>query len=182
MIFSQCELFFSSNISSVNWIFRHAFYRGFTVLRHTLHTHLNAEQFLCVTRREMSMWNIFPINMPLCASTGPVLGRCWQHWPSTGSVLAHNSMFMRSVMKCSAFVPRQLVAYYGSVHEYCIWFSFILLRGILAEVKEAHIPVNMPLVASTGHVLDRCWQWFERVSIRFSHKGSHRYVSWTAYL
>ena len=36
----------------------------------------------------------FPINMPLCASTGPVLGRWWQHRTSTGRVLAHNGMFM----------------------------------------------------------------------------------------
>jgi len=28
--------------------------------------------------------------MPLHASTGPVLVRCWQHRPSTGPVLAHN--------------------------------------------------------------------------------------------
>jgi len=31
--------------------------------------------------------------MPLCAGTGPVLGRCWQHPPSTGPVLATNGMF-----------------------------------------------------------------------------------------
>ena len=29
-----------------------------------------------------------PVNMPVSASTGPVLVRCWQHWPSTGPVLA----------------------------------------------------------------------------------------------
>ena len=28
------------------------------------------------------------INIPLSASTGPVLGRCWQHRPSKGPVLA----------------------------------------------------------------------------------------------
>ena len=31
--------------------------------------------------------------MPLCASTGPVLGRCCQHRTSTGPVLATNGMF-----------------------------------------------------------------------------------------
>jgi len=31
--------------------------------------------------------------MPLVASTGPVLARCWQHRPSTGPVLARNGMF-----------------------------------------------------------------------------------------
>ena len=31
--------------------------------------------------------------MPLCASTGPVLGRCCQHQTSTGPVLATNGMF-----------------------------------------------------------------------------------------
>ena len=36
----------------------------------------------------------YRINMPLCASTGTVLGRRWQHRPSTGLVLAHNGMFM----------------------------------------------------------------------------------------
>ena len=34
-----------------------------------------------------------PINMPFRASTGHVLGRCWQHRHSTGPVLAHNGMF-----------------------------------------------------------------------------------------
>ena len=34
-----------------------------------------------------------PINMPLCASTVPVLGRCCQHRTSTGPVLATNGMF-----------------------------------------------------------------------------------------
>ena len=34
-----------------------------------------------------------PINMPLCASTGPVLLRCCQHRTSTGPVLATNGMF-----------------------------------------------------------------------------------------
>ena len=37
---------------------------------------------------------VIPVNMPLVASTGPVLVRCWQHRPSTGPVLAHNGMFM----------------------------------------------------------------------------------------
>ena len=27
--------------------------------------------------------------MPLCASNGPVLGRCWQHRPRTGPVVYH---------------------------------------------------------------------------------------------
>ena len=37
---------------------------------------------------------VSPVNMPLVASTGPVLGQCWQHRPSTLPVLAHNGMFM----------------------------------------------------------------------------------------
>ena len=32
--------------------------------------------------------------MPVQASIGPVLGRCYQHRPSTGPVLAHNGMCM----------------------------------------------------------------------------------------
>ena len=35
----------------------------------------------------------YPINMPLCASTGPVLVRCWQHQTSTGPVLATTSRY-----------------------------------------------------------------------------------------
>ena len=31
---------------------------------------------------------VYPVNMPVGASTGPVLARCRQHRPSTGSVLA----------------------------------------------------------------------------------------------
>ena len=38
-------------------------------------------------------WRNIPINMSLCASTGPVLGRCCQHRNSTGPVLATNGMF-----------------------------------------------------------------------------------------
>ena len=34
-----------------------------------------------------------PVNMLLCASTGPVLGRCCQHRTSIGPVLATNGMF-----------------------------------------------------------------------------------------
>jgi len=40
----------------------------------------------------------FPINMPLRASTGPVLVRCCQHRPSTGPVPARNGMFTGLVM------------------------------------------------------------------------------------
>jgi len=32
--------------------------------------------------------------MLLCASTGPVLVRGWQHQTSTGPVLAHNGMLL----------------------------------------------------------------------------------------
>ena len=42
------------------------------------------------------IWTIqghIPINMPLCASTGPVLGQCSQHRISTGLVLTTNGMF-----------------------------------------------------------------------------------------
>ena len=34
-----------------------------------------------------------PVNMPVCASTGPVQGRCCQHRPITGPVPATNDMF-----------------------------------------------------------------------------------------
>ena len=37
------------------------------------------------------------VNMPLCASTGPVLVRCWQHRSSTCPVLAHTSMCMQQL-------------------------------------------------------------------------------------
>ena len=43
-------------------------------------------------------WGNIPINMPLCASTGPVLVQCCQHRPSTGPVLAHNGVFMEDVV------------------------------------------------------------------------------------
>jgi len=39
-----------------------------------------------------------PVNMPLCASTGPVLARCWQHRTSTGPVLATNGMFIGTLL------------------------------------------------------------------------------------
>ena len=40
--------------------------------------------------------------MPLGASTGPVLGRCCQHWPSTGPVLVHNGMFQLLIARSEA--------------------------------------------------------------------------------
>ena len=40
------------------------------------------------------------INMPVCASTGSVLGRCCQHRSSTGSVLAHNRISDLTSMVC----------------------------------------------------------------------------------
>jgi len=61
---------------------------------------------LCTSRRFVFEWkkaityeitsnsNLITNNIPLCASTGPVLVRCCQHLTSTGPVLAHNSMFM----------------------------------------------------------------------------------------
>jgi len=36
---------------------------------------------------------MFPVNILVGAITGPVLGRCWQHRPSTGPVPARNGMF-----------------------------------------------------------------------------------------
>ena len=42
--------------------------------------------------------NTYPVNMPVCASTGPVLGRCCQHRTSTVPVLAHYGMFMGYVI------------------------------------------------------------------------------------
>ena len=41
----------------------------------------------------------YPVNMPLCASTGPVLGRCWQHQPSAGPVLTCTGMFIVAVRR-----------------------------------------------------------------------------------
>jgi len=43
---------------------------------------------------------LFPVNMPLCASTGPVLARCCQHRTSTGPVLATNGMFIGLMSIC----------------------------------------------------------------------------------
>ena len=39
---------------------------------------------------------------PLCASTGPVLGRCCQHRPNTGPVLATNGRFT-GMLKLESF-------------------------------------------------------------------------------
>ena len=48
------------------------------------------EDIIC----KMQTTRVHPIDMQLCASTGPVLVRCWQHRTSTSPVLAHNGMFM----------------------------------------------------------------------------------------
>ena len=46
--------------------------------------------------------------MPLCASTGPVLGRCCQHRPSTGPVLATNGMYTGNILNFSIFDEGQI--------------------------------------------------------------------------
>ena len=46
----------------------------------------------------------YPINMPLWASTGPVLGRWCQHRTSTDPVLATNSILQGYHMKSCANV------------------------------------------------------------------------------
>ena len=43
-----------------------------------------------------------PVSIPLVASTGHVLVRCWQHRPSTRPVVAHNGMFMGKAFKMSS--------------------------------------------------------------------------------
>jgi len=43
------------------------------------------------------MITAYPINMPLCASTGPVLVQCCQHQTSTGPVLATNDMILHTI-------------------------------------------------------------------------------------
>ena len=48
-----------------------------------------------------------PVNMPLCASTGPVLVRCCRHRPSTGPVLATNGMFTGMHALCHGWVAGQ---------------------------------------------------------------------------
>ena len=47
-----------------------------------------------------------PANMPLCATTGLVLGRCWQHRPSTGPVLACKQ---RWVTYCSNWIKLEFL-------------------------------------------------------------------------
>ena len=42
-------------------------------------------------------YHVYPVKMPLVASTGPVLVRCWQHQPRTGPVLATNGIFMEII-------------------------------------------------------------------------------------
>ena len=56
-----------------------------------------------------------PVNMPLVASTGPVLVRCWQHRPSTGPVLAHSGMFM-GYLKVDAPVTTEVKVEPGQKH------------------------------------------------------------------
>jgi len=46
----------------------------------------------------------FPVNMPLVASTGHVLARCWQHRTSTGPVLAHNGMLLYPGVSSATFI------------------------------------------------------------------------------
>ena len=50
-----------------------------------------------------------PVNMPVCAITGPVLVWCSQHWPSIDPVLAHNGMFTGVFLYYAESIIRRLV-------------------------------------------------------------------------
>ena len=52
--------------------------------------------------------------MPLCASTGPVLGRCCQHRTSTGPVLVTSGMFTG---KSLGLLVQEMLCHEMLVHE-----------------------------------------------------------------
>ena len=92
---------------------------GFTwLLRYDTHVKaLSAQYCQWYGRKEDSVaitWlHVYPINMPLCASTGHVLGRCCQHRTSTGPVLATNGMFTKMVADELVWVYSTAVVYYA---------------------------------------------------------------------
>ena len=50
-------------------------------------------------------WTLYPpVNMPLRADTGPLLGRCCQHRPSKCPVLAHTGRFTGPSLSIHAFM------------------------------------------------------------------------------
>ena len=69
----------------------HTHVRVYSVLFFKLQTALLS---FCYLESKYKSCRTNPVNMPLVASTGPVLVRCCQHRPSTGPVLAHNGMLM----------------------------------------------------------------------------------------
>ena len=60
--------------------------------------------------------------MPLCASTGPVLGRYCQHRTSTGPVLATNGMFTGIMAQC---LNSYIMSYYVSSWDKVILFQYV---------------------------------------------------------
>jgi len=111
----------------------------------------HSDQFECSTHKKSAeeatswlliSWIIIPVNMPIVASTGPVLVRCWQHRPSIGPVLAHNGMFMGMLKE---------------PNNTC--YHWEMVQIVTKPSNLWHNPINMPLCASTGPMLTASAQY-----------------------
>ena len=82
---------------------------------HTLEHRCDSGQCIIPGKAKVCAQN--PVNMPVGASTRPVLVRCWQHRPSTGPVLAHNgAMFMGNVLVSRLPTDRSIVLIMELLH------------------------------------------------------------------
>ena len=67
--------------------------------------------------------NVGMISSPCVhARTGPVLGRCCQHWPRTGPVLAHNGMFTGLMLLATDKYHSDI-----DVSKFAIWILLIII-------------------------------------------------------
>ena len=67
--------------------------------------------------------------MPVAASTGPVLGRSWQHRPSTGPVQLCNGMFTGLIVLIGFAVAlcAHVIAFSASI---CLFYCKPIAKGL----------------------------------------------------
>ena len=79
-----------------------------------------------------------PVNMPVWASTGPVLVQWWQHRPSTGPILAHYGMF--KVMLLQGVLHRKYFASFQLPYKHAITGQYWACTGPMLPASDQYGP------------------------------------------
>ena len=102
----------------------------------------------------LKWYNFIPVNIPLVNSSWPVLVQCWQHRPSTGTVLAHYGMFGDLRWWIHIYL------YYLSSGKVVLYFRLAFISSsILSLLQTWHnlfsrgISIHLPTYISSGRIL-----------------------------